>query len=174
MYIIGDKYQCWGVISSGNEPLGRVSGDRQWRGQATEGVLDGDLVPVGGQQDSDGRPVAVLSHYGTVFTTVPGRLCHPEQYCLHIVSPDAAPAPSPSGCLPFRLRLDRARDIYCDTRPTAEYFEWIPDSQRLVDTGDFRPTDFTMGRFPPPLNRPVAALLDVTLLNPLDGVPPPA
>jgi len=60
MHIIGDKYQCWGVISSGNEPLGRVSGDRQWRGQATEGVLDGDLVPVGGQQDSDGRPVAVL------------------------------------------------------------------------------------------------------------------
>ncbi len=114
------------------------------------------------------------THYGTVFTTVPGRLCHPEQYCLHIVSPDAAPAPSPSGCLPFRLRLDRARDIYCDTRPTAEYFEWIPDSQRLVDTGDFRPTDFTMGRFPPALNRPVAALLDVTLLNPLDGVPPPA
>ncbi len=124
-----------------------------------------DSTPV--QSSPDDRTWWLPTPYGAVFTRVPDRVRNPQQYSLHIVSSDAIPSHAPPGCVPFRLQLDRTRDIYCDTRPTAAYFEWIPDSERLVDTGDFRPTDFTMGRFPPPLNRPVAALLNVTLLNPL-------
>ncbi len=71
------------------------------------------------QTSSDDRTWWLPTPYGAVFTRVPEQLGNPQQHSLRVVSPAAAPTPAPPGCFPFRLRLERARDIYCDTRPTA-------------------------------------------------------
>jgi hypothetical protein len=110
--------------------------------------LFSEVVPRHAAPDS--RAWWLPTPIGAVYTTVLERAQSPQVHSLHVVSPDVVQTPVPTGCFPFNMRLDRARDVYCEMRPTFGYFEWVVGGERFVDTGDFRPTDFTMGRFPPP------------------------
>lgn len=115
------------------------------------------------------RPrVWLATEFGAAFGTAGSRPGEVSRFGLHLRAPQAVPDPVPDGCFPFDLRIDRAREVYSDHRPTATAFEWVPGTERFVETGDFRPNHFLLagGAWPPPVGRPAAAVLNVTVMAP--------
>ena len=121
--------------------------------------------------DGPDRAIWFPTPLGAAYTTVPNRADEPSAWALHIRSPQVvASLTVPPECFPFHLQIDRIRDVFCEWEPTYDdaAFRWLPATTFATERQDFRPTDSTIrgSQWPPPAGRPVASVLDVTLLRP--------